>query len=904
MSQLKKLQKLLVAKLGVADRTRAEYVLAVSRKGASQLRTELADFPPDLVNSIIDITNPEPQRLFPSKTDTKYSGIVLHVADDSLTVGIRAPASYAGKQGVVKQAHQCPVGSQVSGEILRTHPEIELSLANTKRGLDPESGTINLTVDRKVPHFLQDESLTTQAKTFSASLPEARSWLAASAKHTTSKLLESVRSRDAEVMTIPHSRDGSAKTSSAEPTGTCKELPVHAFENAILEATAQNPVCIIVGDTGSGKTTQITQFMNRSGYSAAGKMVACTQPRRLAAISIAERVAEEMHAQPVGGKVGYAVRFDDTTSNSTEVKYMTDGLLLREVMTDPDLQRYSVIMLDEAHERTISTDVLFALLKTVLARRPDLRILVTSATLDAEKFSMYFGGAPILRIPGRTFPVEIEYLEEPILDYMEAAIDTVHKIHSMKTSPEDKGDILVFLTGQAEIEQAYAVINKRYPQGDLYAVPVYAAIPSEMQSLIFNPAPEGKRKVVLATNIAETSLTIDGIRYVVDPGFAKVQVWDTRRGMGVLKVQPISQAQANQRAGRAGRTAPGVCYRLYTKASFDREMLPSTAPEILRANLGYTVLLLKSMGIDDILRFDFMDSPPRDALISSLEELYLLGAIDGDANITDMGRKMARLPLDPSLAKVVVVASTKGRQVLEDVLTIVAMLSMPSVFYRPTNPASKKAEAERAHQQMYNATGDHITLLNVYQKWVAAGANKKWCDKNYIQFKILLKVKDVLHQLRDNVRRSMTALNRANNSRELTFKERGDEAIKVLCAGFFQNIAKRQSGNEGSTGRGDYLALNSDVQVSIHPSSVLFHRAPPYLLYTSLILTSKEYMHTVSQVKPEWLIDAAPEVYKQENEEDARKRQRSETIRPLFNRFSRKEDDWRVSKQKETLMRK
>ena len=327
-----------------------------------------------------------------------------------------------------------------------------------------------------------------------------------------------------------------------------------------------NQILIVVGDTGSGKTTQLTQFLAEDGY-ADGKMIGCTQPRRVAAISVAKRVAEEVGC-PIGDAIGFTIRFEDVTSDRTMIKYMTDGMLQREILIDPLLNRYSVLMLDEAHERTIATDVLFGLLKTTVKRRPDLRVIVTSATLDADKFSEYFNKCPIFTIPGRTFPVEILYSREPESDYGTAALDVVMQVHLTEPS----GNILLFLTGSEEIDNACDILYERTKNldpnvPDLIILPVYSALPSEIQSKIFEPAPPGSRKVVIATNIAETSITIDGIYYVVDPGFVKQNAYDPKLGIDQLIVAPISQAQAKQRAGRAGRTGPGKCYRLYTEAA-------------------------------------------------------------------------------------------------------------------------------------------------------------------------------------------------------------------------------------------------------------------------------------------------------------------------------------------------
>ena len=360
------------------------------------------------------------------------------------------------------------------------------------------------------------------------------------------------------------------------------------------------------------------------GYTDVG-MIGCTQPRRVAAVSVAKRVAEEYGCQ-LGQEVGYSIRFEDATSPATRLKYMTDGMLMREYLADNNLSRYVALMLDEAHERTINTDVLFGLLKKLIKRRSDLKLIVTSATLDAEKFSDYFFNCPIFTIPGFTYKVTTLYCKEPEPDYLEAALTTVLQIHLS----EPAGDILVFLTGQEEIDSCCEILYSRMKAlGDmapeLIILPVYSALPSEMQSRIFEPAPTGSRKCVVATNIAEASLTIDGIYYVVDPGFCKQKVFNAKMGMDTLVVSPISVASAKQRCGRAGRTGPGKCYRLYTEAAYKTEMLPANVPEIQRTNLGNVVLQLKAMGINDLIGFDFMDPPPIPTLVGSLQSLYELG---------------------------------------------------------------------------------------------------------------------------------------------------------------------------------------------------------------------------------------------------------------------------------------
>uniref|UniRef100_H2YMB1 RNA helicase n=1 Tax=Ciona savignyi TaxID=51511 RepID=H2YMB1_CIOSA len=432
-----------------------------------------------------------------------------------------------------------------------------------------------------------------------------------------------------------------------------KSLPTFAYRQDLLNAIEEHQVIIIEGETGSGKTTQIPQYLYESGYCKGEMKVGCTQPRRVAAMSVAARVAEEMGVK-VGAEAGYCIRFEDCTSERTRIKYMTDGMLLREFLTEPDLKGYSVIMIDEAHERTLHTDILFGLVKDIARFRPDLKLLISSATLDAEKFSTFFDDAPIFRIPGRRFPVDIYYTKAPEADYLDACVVSVFQIHL--TQPP--GDVLIFLTGQEEIETCCEMMQEKARAlgsriRELLILPIYANLPSDMQSKIFEPTPPGARKVVVATNIAETSLTIDGIVYVIDPGFCKQNNYNARTGMESLVVVPCSKQSANQRTGRAGRVGPGKCFRLYTAWAYMNELEDSTTPEIQRTNLANVVLLLKSLGINDLIHFDFMDPPPHETLVLALEQLYALGALNHLGELTKLGRRMAEFPADPMLSKTI-----------------------------------------------------------------------------------------------------------------------------------------------------------------------------------------------------------------------------------------------------------
>ncbi|XP_055825155.1 pre-mRNA-splicing factor ATP-dependent RNA helicase DEAH1-like isoform X2 [Solanum dulcamara] len=631
-----------------------------------------------------------------------------------------------------------------------------------------------------------------------------------------------------------------------------KTLPMYPYREDLLQAINDHQVLVIVGETGSGKTTQIPQYLHEAGYTKRGK-IGCTQPRRVAAMSVAARVSQEMGVK-LGHEVGYSIRFEDCTSEKTILKYMTDGMLLREFLGEPDLASYSVIMVDEAHERTLSTDILFGLVKDISRFRPDLKLLISSATLDAEKFSDYFDCAPIFKIPGRRFPVEIHYTKAPEADYLDAAVVTALQIHV--TQPPGDGDILIFLTGQEEIETAEEIIKHRIKGlgtkiAELIICPIYANLPTELQAKIFEPTPEGARKVVLATNIAETSLTIDGIKYVIDPGFSKMKSYSPQTGMESLLVAPISKASANQRAGRSGRTGPGKCFRLYTAYNYMNDLEDNTVPEIQRTNLANVVLSLKSLGIHDLLNFDFMDPPPAEALLKALELLFALSALNKLGELTKVGRRMAEFPLDPMLSKMIV-ASDKYK-CSDEIISIAAMLSVGnSIFYRPKD---KQVHADNARMNFHvGNVGDHIALLKVYSSWRETNFSTQWCYENYIQVRSMKRARDIRDQLEGLLERVEI---------ELTSNDNDYEAIKkAITSGFFPHSAKLQK-------NGSYRTIKHPQTVNIHPSSGLAQVLPRWVVYHELVLTTKEYMRQVTELKPEWLVEIAPHYYQLKDVEDS-----------------------------------
>jgi pre-mRNA-splicing factor ATP-dependent RNA helicase DHX38/PRP16 len=421
-------------------------------------------------------------------------------------------------------------------------------------------------------------------------------------------------------------------------------LPVFDVHEELMQVIRENQIIIIVGETGSGKTTQLTQYLHEGGFTQCG-MIGCTQPRRVAAMSVAKRVSEEVGCE-LGQEVGYAIRFEDVTSENTVIKYMTDGVLLRESIREPDLDSYSCIVMDEAHERSLNTDVLFGILRKVCQKRRDIKLIVTSATMDSKKFADFYGGVPEFHIPGRTFHVEKYFTKTPSEDYVDAAVKQVLNIH-LSFPP---GDILVFMTGQEDIEATCSVLAERVSHigegvSPLLLLPMYSQLAADLQAKIFDKADDETRKCIVSTNIAETSLTVDGIIYVVDSGYCKLKVYNPKIGMDSLQITPISKANANQRAGRAGRTGPGFCYRLYTERQFNDELLAAQVPEIQRTNLGNVVLLLKTLGVDNLLEFGFMDPPPQANIENSMYQLWILGALSNTGDLTPIGKKMSEFPL-------------------------------------------------------------------------------------------------------------------------------------------------------------------------------------------------------------------------------------------------------------------
>eukprot|EP01059_Diplonema_ambulator_P033190 TRINITY_DN681_c1_g1_i2.p1 TRINITY_DN681_c1_g1~~TRINITY_DN681_c1_g1_i2.p1 ORF type:complete len:667 (+),score=249.44 TRINITY_DN681_c1_g1_i2:124-2124(+) len=576
-------------------------------------------------------------------------------------------------------------------------------------------------------------------------------------------------------------------------------------------------------------------------------MVGCTQPRRVAAMSVAKRVAEEVGCE-LGDKVGYSIRFEDCTSEGTLVKYMTDGVLLRETMRDPEINQYSAIIMDEAHERSLNTDVLFGILKACVGRRRDLKLIVTSATMDYDKFSNFFCNCPVFNIHGRTFPVDVFYQQTNVSDYVNSIVKQAITLHLTA----DAGDILIFMTGQEEIEVTAMYIDKKLRESNpesadtLMILPIYSLLPSEMQAKIFDPAPPGVRKCIIATNIAETSLTVDGIYFVIDSGFCKLKVFNPKTGMDALQVFPESQAAARQRSGRAGRTGPGKCFRMFTEYQYNHEMLPMTVPEIQRTSLASVILLLKSLGVKNLLHFEFMDPPPQENMVNSMYQLWMLGALSDRGDLTQIGHDMNEFPVDPAMAKCLLFSCSDDEECAEEVLTVVACLSSQSkIFLRPKQ---QEDLADQMREKFVVAESDHLTLLNAFQMFKMNGRSQRWCSDHFINYKAIKRVEEVRVQLREIMIKKKKKIKSCSPD--------WDPVKRALCAGFFTNCGKRR-------GVDDYYSMLTGVPCCVHPSSSLFNGGmmPDYVIYHELIYTQKEYMNTVTAIDGNWMVEIAPKFF-------------------------------------------
>ncbi|KAG7195702.1 putative ATP-dependent RNA helicase dhr2 [Scheffersomyces spartinae] len=643
-----------------------------------------------------------------------------------------------------------------------------------------------------------------------------------------------------------------------------QDLPIYQHKDEILRHVNENSVTVIIGETGSGKSTQIPQFL-MDGVSNDKRQIAVTQPRRVAAATLAKRVSEE-HGCQLGQEVGYQVRFSNITSAKTKLKYLTDGMLLREIMIDKNLSKYSTVIIDEAHERTVLTDLVMGFLKQLLAttRKKDLKVIVMSATLNAKLFSEFFNNAPVLFIEGRMFGVDNYYLTESTDDIVDTMIRAVVQINN----GEPRGDILCFLPGQEEIDNAVATltsISSQLPREAplIVACPLYAALSPQQQLRIFDKLPENKRKVILATNIAETSITVSGVKYVVDSGLRKVKVWRHQLGLSTLLTTPISKASAKQRAGRAGREAAGgKCFRLYLESTFNESLPLQQESEILRNDVIYPVLTLKKLGVDDLLNWTWLEYPGKESILLALNVLYSLGALNDQGKVTSVGEKMAMLPLPPQLSVVLLTAIENG--VLAPVLEIIGCLSVDNLILNVNGELRDEVNLKRRQFcPLGTQWGDLILMWEYYQVF-KENKLRNWCKEMFFSYKGFKNVERVIHQLKQYVRNITD-----NNSGDKT--DIGDDEdnettqlsnntkdipmiLKSFLKGFITNVAV------GMPDR-SYRTLNHGDLISVHPSSTLFGKPNvDAIMYIEYVYTSKGYARTCSSIELSWVQEVAPHI--------------------------------------------
>ena len=706
-----------------------------------------------------------------------------------------------------------------------------------------------------------------------------------------------------------------------------KKLPIWQHRTEIVDRLRANDVLLLVGETGSGKSTQVPQFLVPEKWRTA--CIAVTEPRRVAAISLARRVAAES-GSPLGSAspsstVGYSVRFDNSISPNTKIKFLTEGTLLNELLRDPWLKAYSAVVVDEVHERGVNVDLILGFLQQMIARKYEgrggipLKIVVMSATADMERLEVFFKEAyanddtsldyklerntsgsgsdsewsgissscdkdevrhtiyaetrpqkrlklersqaspsavasldsnirvSTCHVQGRQYPVTVKYTPKPIQSIVDTALHIIFEINFKEPLP---GDILVFLTGQETVETLESLI-KQNGQGlranvpKFLVLPLFAALPAEAQQRIFEPAPTKTRKVIIATNIAETSITVPGVRFVVDCGKAKMKQFRPSIGLDSLLVKSISKSAAIQRKGRAGREASGQCFRLYTEADY-RDLQEANTPEILRCDLALPILTLKARGVNSMFEFPFLNEPPRRAITNALQHLYRLGALTDTGEISDTGQEMVKLPLPASLARVLTAATEPDVDCAAEVIDIISCLSVENMFLNLTSE-EKKEEAEVARRGLYNRDGDHLTLLKTVQAYTAESSDRKaWADRHFVSHRAMKAVMQVRKQIREQ---SKAFLRKGEEETTILTVELGVTILKCFLKGFGTNTARLFPD-------GSYKTIDGHEVVSIHPSSCLFGKKVEAIMYNEYVFTNRSYAKGVSAVQVEWIGEA------------------------------------------------
>lgn len=647
-----------------------------------------------------------------------------------------------------------------------------------------------------------------------------------------------------------------------------KNLPVYAQKDKILASLRENQVVVVQSPTGSGKTTQIPVILHEAGYSAGG-VIAVTQPRRIAALSVSEFIARQLGTE-YPGLVGYKMRFDDKTDATTRIKIMTDGILLQEMKLDPWLSGYSVMMVDEAHERSLNIDFVLGLLKRVLAARPEFKVVVSSATMNAEAFSAYFGGAPIVSIDTQTFPVTMIYDppegqtttatatgQEMLLSKI---VDTVERV----VSNDDPGDILVFLPGEKIIKDCVSRLSQSPERGRLHLVPLYGRLPKEEQERVFDPAPPGRTKVVVSTNIAETSVTIDGIATVIDSGLAKLNFYSPRTFTSSLVETPVSRASCNQRRGRAGRTGPGTCYRLYRRDDFESRD-EYTTEEIHRTDLSEVILRMAELGITEFDKFDFISPPGRAGIRGAVETLNLLGALEADNTLSAVGRMMTEFPLEPRVSRILVESIMRYPDVLEEVLIAAGFMSTHSPFILPPG---EEADARKAHHAFRDMQGDFVGYVKLFRTYQAQRNQAKFCERNYLDEKVMAEIANIKQQLEEEV---------GSLGIPVTGGGSMDDYLCCIASGMLQFVCIREK-------KEHYRSLTED-HISIHPGSSMFKADPLYIVAGEIVKTSRTFASSVSPLTKALLDRISPDLEARLQAARSKKgRQKEDEARPAERR--------------------
>ncbi len=612
-----------------------------------------------------------------------------------------------------------------------------------------------------------------------------------------------------------------------------ENLAIYNHREEIVSCVRANQVTVIEAPTGSGKTTQLPQILFNAGFVNRGR-IGVTQPRRIAAFSVSRRIAYEMGVEP-GRLVGYKVRFTDETSIHTQIKIMTDGILLEELRFDPLLQKYEIIIVDEAHERSLNIDFILGLLKEILRERPEFKVIISSATINAKLFSRYFNDAPVISVQTKPYPIEINHIKLD-KEFDEALIQG--KIVDIVKDLENRsiaGDILIFLHGEAAIKGCcdnLNILNKSFENSPFEVLPLYSKLSTDDQNRVFDEFP-GKRKIVIATNIAETSITIDGIIHVIDSGIARINYYNPRTLTSYLETKPISRASCDQRMGRAGRTAPGIVYRLYSEDNYkSRELF--TKEEIYRTDLSEVVLRMADLGINHYYNFDFISPPTQGGIKSAIETLELIGALDDNGRLNETGKKMVDFPLLPRLSRILVEAVTNYPEVTNPVLIVISFLSAKSPFLYPNG---QEIESRKAQRKLFVTGGDFLSWINIYKRYDSSNNKEKFCLDYFLDYETMQEIRNVHRQLSEMLIQKDYKLNDKYNI---------DRIILSICTGLRQYICHKEKGKGGVT----YSSL-TEKGIRIHPGSYLYGEKPDWIVCGEIVNTGRTYARTATVIPPQ-----------------------------------------------------